>query len=179
MPAPRPCRIVNAILHVSVRLLQLLAVEADDVLHAVDHPFAGLVGQLTVGELARFFNQEYNIQCNLHVIPMKGWKRRMVWEDTGLPWVPSSPHVPHGRSALYQVATGIVGELMCVSIGVGYTLPFECIAAPGLAPHKLAEALNAYNLPGVRWRPITYKPNYFMFTNQVIGGAQLYFMEPL
>jgi uncharacterized protein YbbC (DUF1343 family) len=135
---------------------------------------------LTCGELARMINGEglNKKSCRLTVVPMKGWKRSMVWEDTGLPWVPSSPHVPHGRSALYQVATGMVGELMSVSIGIGYTLPFECIAAPGLDPHKLAEALNAYNLPGVRWRPITYKPYYFMFTNQVIGGAQLYFTEP-
>jgi uncharacterized protein YbbC (DUF1343 family) len=135
---------------------------------------------LTCGELARMINSEGWIKksCRLTVVPMKGWKRSMVWGDTGLPWVPSSPHVPHGESSLYQVATGMVGELMSVSTGIGYTLPFECVAAPGLDPHKLAEALNAYNLPGVRWRPITYKPFYFAFTNQVIGGAQLYFTDP-
>lgn len=135
---------------------------------------------LTCGELARLINGEglNKKACRLTVVPMKRWKRSMVWEDTSLPWVPTSPHVPHGRSALYQVATGMVGELMCVSTGIGYTLPFECIAAPGLNPHKLAAALNAYDVPGIRWRPITYKPYYFMFTNQVIGGAQLYFTQP-
>ena len=135
---------------------------------------------LTCGELAQLINGEGFIKkpCRLTVVPMKGWKRSMVWADTGLPWVPSSPHVPHGQSALYQVATGMLGELMSVSIGIGYTLPFECVAAPGLDPHKLAEALNAYRLPGVKWRPITYKPYYFTFTNQVVGGAQLYFTEP-
>jgi len=135
---------------------------------------------LTCGELAQLINSEGFIKkpCRLTVVPMKGWKRSMVWEETGLPWVPSSPHVPHGESALYQVATGMLGELMSVSIGIGYTLPFECVASPGLDPHKLAEALNAYRLPGVKWRPITYKPYYFTFTNQVIGGAQLYFTDP-
>ncbi|HOX58664.1 MAG TPA: DUF1343 domain-containing protein [Candidatus Paceibacterota bacterium] len=138
------------------------------------------VYSLTCGELARMINGEglNKKSCRLTVVPMKGWKRSMVWEDTGLPWVPSSPHVPHGQSALYQVATGMLGELMSVSIGIGYTLPFECVASPGLNPHKLAEALNACHLPGVKWRPITYKPYYFTFTNQVIGGAQLYFSDP-
>jgi len=135
---------------------------------------------LTCGELAQLINGEGFIKkpCRLTVVPMRGWKRSMVWEDTSLPWVPSSPHVPHGESALYQVATGMLGELMSVNIGIGYTLPFECVAAPGLDSHKLAEALNAYRLPGVKWRAITYKPYYFTFTNQVIGGAQLYFTEP-
>ena len=102
----------------------------------------------------------------------------MVWQDTGLPWVPTSPHVPHGESSLFQVATGILGELESVSTGIGYTLPFECVAAPGLDPHKLAEALNGYHLPGVEFRPITYKPYYFTFSNQVVGGVQIYFTEP-
>ena len=135
---------------------------------------------LTCGELARMINGEglNKKACRLTVVPMKGWKRSMGWEDTGLPWVPTSPHVPHGRSALYQVATGMLGELMSVSIGIGYTLPFECVAAPGLDQYKLAEALNAYHVPGVLWRPITYKPYYFTFTNQIVKGAQLYFTEP-
>jgi uncharacterized protein YbbC (DUF1343 family) len=72
----------------------------------------------------------------------------------------------------------MLGELMSVSIGIGYTLPFECVAFPGLDPHKLTEALNAYNVPGVKWRPVTYKPYYFTFTNQVVKGAQLYFTDP-
>ncbi len=135
---------------------------------------------LTCGELARMINGEGWIKkpCRLTVVPMKGWKRSMVWEDTGLPWVPSSPHVPHGESSLFQVATGMIGELESVSTGIGYTLPFECVAAPGLDPHKLAEALNGYHLRGVEFRPITYKPYYFTFSNQVVGGVQVYFTDP-
>jgi len=132
---------------------------------------------LTCGELARMINGEGWIKqpCRLTVVPMKGWKRSMVWRDTDLPWVPSSPHVPHGDSALFQVATGMLGELYSVSTGIGYTLPFECIAAPGLDPHRFAKQLNGYQLPGVKFQPITYKPYYFTFTNQVIGGVQIFF----
>jgi uncharacterized protein YbbC (DUF1343 family) len=101
-----------------------------------------------------------------------------VWHDTGLPWVPTSPQVPRGESSLFQVATGMLGELGGVSTGIGYTLPFECVAAPGLHPHKLAEALNGSHLRGVAFRPITYKPYYFAFSNQVVGGVQIYFKEP-
>jgi uncharacterized protein YbbC (DUF1343 family) len=134
---------------------------------------------LTCGELARMINGEGWIKkpCKLTVVPMKGWKRSMVWRDTDLPWVPSSPHVPHGDSALYQVATGMLGELYSVSTGIGYTLPFECIAAPDLDPHKFAAQLNGYQLPGVRFYPITYKPYYFTFSNQPIGGVQIFFTD--
>ncbi|HVM47545.1 MAG TPA: DUF1343 domain-containing protein [Candidatus Acidoferrum sp.] len=135
---------------------------------------------MTCGELARMINGEGWItnRCKLTVVPMKGWKRSMVWRDTGLPWVPSSPHVPHGESPLYQVATGMLGEIGGVSTGIGYTLPFECIAAPGIDPQRLAEALNAYRLPGVKFQPIIYQPYYFTFTNQIIQGVQLYFTDP-
>jgi uncharacterized protein YbbC (DUF1343 family) len=135
---------------------------------------------LTCGELARMINGEGWItnRCKLTVVPMKRWRRGMVWRDTGLPWVPSSPHVPHGESPLFQVATGMLGEIGGVSTGIGYTLPFECIAAPGLNSHQTAEMLNGYHLPGVKFQPITYKPYYFTFTNQVIDGVQLYFTDP-
>ena len=134
---------------------------------------------LTCGELARMINGEGWIKkpCRLTVVPMKGWKRWMVWRDTDLPWVPSSPHVPHGDSALFQVATGMLGELYSVSTGIGYTLPFGCIAAPDLDPHRFARQLNGYRLPGVKFQPITYKPYYFTFTNQVIGGVQIFFTD--
>lgn len=137
---------------------------------------------MTCGEVARMINGEGWIKkpCKLTVIPMKGWKRSMAWRDTGLPWVPTSPHVPHGESPLFQVATGMIGELggKAASTGIGYTLPFQCIAAPGVDKHKLAEALNAYQLPGVRFAPVTYKPYYFAFENQVISGVQIYFTDP-
>jgi uncharacterized protein YbbC (DUF1343 family) len=135
---------------------------------------------LTCGELARMINGEGWItnRCKLTVVPMRGWKRSMVWRDTGLPWVPTSPHVPHGDSPLFQVATGMLGEIGGVSTGIGYTLPFQCIAAPDLDPQKTADLLNSYKLPGVRFKPVTYKPYYFAFQEQALGGVQLYFTDP-
>lgn len=135
---------------------------------------------MTCGELARMINDRSWItnRCKLTVVPMAGWKRTMVWNDTGLPWVPTSPHVPHGESPLFQVATGMLGEIGGVSTGIGYTLPFQCVAATNVNPHQLAKAMNDYNLPGVRFQPVTYKPYYGAFKNEIIGGVQLYFTDP-
>jgi len=135
---------------------------------------------LTCGELAQMINEKGWItnRCKLTVIPMRGWQRSMVWADTGLPWVPASPHVPHGESPLYQVATGMLGEIGGVNIGIGYTLPFQCIAATNVNPHELAMKLNDYQLPGVRFQPVTFKPYYAAFKEQMVGGVQLYFTDP-
>ena len=135
---------------------------------------------MTCGELARMINGEKWISkpCNLTVVPLKGWKRSMVWRDTGLPWTPTSPHVPHDESSLFQVATGMLGEIGGVSTGIGYPLPFQCVAAPDVDKHKLTEVLNAYGLPGVEFVPISYKPYYFSFSNQPIAGVQIYFTDP-
>ena len=135
---------------------------------------------LTCGELARMIEGEGWIKSRgkLTVVPMKGWRRSMVWRETGLPWVPNSPHVPHDESPLFQVATGMLGEIGGVSTGIGYTLPFQCIAAPGLDAHGMAGLLNGYQLPGVRFKAITYKPFYFTFKDQDIAGVELFFADP-
>jgi uncharacterized protein YbbC (DUF1343 family) len=135
---------------------------------------------MTCGELAQMINDRGWItnRCQLTVVPMKDWKRTMVWRDTGLPWVPTSPHVPHGESPLFQVATGMLGEIGGVSTGIGYTLPFQCVAATNVNPQHLAAALNGYTLPGVRFQPVTFQPYYAAFKGEVIGGVQLYFTDP-
>ena len=79
---------------------------------------------MTIGELAQYFNSEYNIGCELSIVPMKGWKRSMHFAQTKLPWTPTSPQVPEADTPLYYATTGIIGELGLVSIGIGYTLPF-------------------------------------------------------
>jgi len=135
---------------------------------------------MTCGELAQMINDKGWItnRCKLTVVPMEGWKRTMVWRDTGLPWVPTSPHVPHGESPLYQVATGMLGEIGGVNTGVGYTLPFQCVAATNVNPQQLAAAMNDYKLAGVRFQPVTFQPYYAAFKGEVIGGVQLYFTDP-
>jgi uncharacterized protein YbbC (DUF1343 family) len=111
---------------------------------------------LTCGELANYLNQE--IGCKLTVVPMQGWKRHMRFEDTGLPWVPTSPQIPSTTAAILYPATGIIGEMGFLNIGVGYTLPFQVMTAPWVKSVELTEVLNAKQLLGVVFRPILYKP---------------------
>lgn len=136
---------------------------------------------LTAGELARYLNGEKLLQngvvCDLTVVPMEGWKREMSFKETGLPWVPSSTHVPHAYSAAYYVATGILGEMGVISEGVGYTLPFQTLAAPWIDPFELAKRMNNLNLPGVRFRPIVFKPFYGRFTGEKLNGVQIHIEE--
>lgn len=128
---------------------------------------------MTVGELARFFNEEYKVKCALHVIPMRGWKRSMTFADTGLPWIPTSPNIPEATSPLYYPATGILGELQLVSIGVGYTLPFKVLGAPWIDGPELAKQLNAQKLPGIRFIPFYFRPFSGKFVNEDCQGVLL------
>jgi uncharacterized protein YbbC (DUF1343 family) len=137
---------------------------------------------MTVGELAIFLNEEgllkNGIKCNLNVIKMKGWKRTMNFNDTGLPWVPSSPHIPELQSTLFYPATGIIGELYVASIGVGYTLPFQLFAAEWINADSLCRNLNALNLPGIIFRPVHYKPYYSVSQGKIVHGVQIHLIDP-
>jgi uncharacterized protein YbbC (DUF1343 family) len=133
---------------------------------------------LTVGELAKFFNEEFGIHAHLTVVPMEGWQRSMLFADTGLPWVLTSPHVPHPETAFYIAATGGFGELQSLSTGVGYTLPFELIGQTWIDPEKLAAELNGRKLPGVRFRPLYFRPYYFSHQDKQLAGAQIYLTNP-
>lgn len=132
---------------------------------------------LTPGEVALLLNGENMIggKCNLKVVKMKGWKRRMTYEDTGLKWVLSSPHIPEASTAPYYSMTGIVGELTTVSIGVGYTLPFKIIGADWINAQDFADAMNALHLPGYAFRPIYYTPYYGPGKGKELQGVQIYF----
>jgi uncharacterized protein YbbC (DUF1343 family) len=133
---------------------------------------------MTFGELARFYNGELDIGCELQVVPMSGWRRAMHWEDTGLIWVPTSPHIPHALHAHLYVATGMVGGVTRnVNEGVGFTLPFECIAAEWIQGARLAEALTLERLPGVSFRPITYTPSYGRFQGKTLHGVHLHLTD--
>ena len=132
----------------------------------------------TPGELALYLNAtDYENKCNLHVVKMKGWKRDMTWDETGLEWIVASPHVPQGKSAVFYPVTGIFGEFGYVNIGVGYTLPFEIMGAPWINADSLAEALNALELPGVEFRPIYFKPYYSTFKGELCQGVQIHILD--
>jgi len=103
---------------------------------------------MTICELACFFNKEYSINAQLILIPMKGWKRSMTFEDTGLDWIPTSPHIPKATTPFFYPMTGLLGELQIVNIGVGYTLPFSLVGAPWIDKENFAKKLNKQKLPG-------------------------------
>lgn len=136
---------------------------------------------LTCGELALMLNGERMLtdgaQCKLTVIKMKGWKRRMDYTATGLQWIPSSPHIPHPHTAYFYPISGILGELGYMSIGVGYTIPFQMFAAPWAEADKLADALNALQVPGVIFRPIHLKPFYSVGKGEQLQGVQVHITD--
>ena len=131
---------------------------------------------LTCGELAMLLNGEGMIgkPCNLHVVAMEGWKRDMVYEDTGLQWIPSSPHIPQAETAFFYPASGIVGDFGYLSIGVGYTIPFQMFAAEWIDAEQFADSLNALKLPGGIFRPIHVKPFYSVGQGKQLHGVQVH-----
>lgn len=131
----------------------------------------------TPGELALYLNAQSEYPCRLTVVPMEGWTRDMIWDETGLEWVVASPHVPQGKTALFYPVTGIFGEFGYVNIGVGYTLPFELMGAPWINADSLADAMNALSLPGLHFRPIYYKPYYSVFKGEQIQGVQIHITD--
>lgn len=133
---------------------------------------------MTPGEMARYLNGERVARgekaAKLTVVPLKGWKRSMTFDKTGMPWVLPSPHIPQPATAFYYPATGILGELYYVSIGVGYTLPFQLIFADWIDADKFAARMNALNLPGTKFRPIHVKPFYGTGKGENLQGVQFY-----
>ena len=134
---------------------------------------------LTCGELAQMLNEENMLakQCKLTVVKMKGWKRKMDYTQTGLQWIPSSPHIPHAHSAFFYPVSGIVGELGYLSIGVGYTIPFQMFAADWIKAEEFASALNKLNLPGVHFRPMHLKPFYSVGVGTQMQGVQVHLTD--
>lgn len=108
---------------------------------------------------------------------MEGWQRDMLFEDTGLSWIPASPHIPHAETAFFEAATGCIGELGTVSEGVGYTSPFEIIGAPWINGNDFAAELNSRKLPGVYFRPIHFRPFYMKFIKEQCSGIQIHILD--
>jgi uncharacterized protein YbbC (DUF1343 family) len=131
---------------------------------------------MTVGELAKLFNKEFGIGCNLVVVEMTGWKRDMYFDETGIPWVMTSPNIPTPDTALLYPATGIFGGTN-VSEGVGTTRPFDFAAAPWIDAEALAGKMNALKLPGVIFRPAYYIPRFGNFAGETCAGVQLHITD--
>lgn len=133
---------------------------------------------LTPGELAGYLNEEKMLdsgkKVKLSVIPMEGWTRDMSFDQTGMPWVLPSPHIPNPEAAVLYPVSGILGELDYMSIGVGYTMPFKLFCAPWVDADSLSTRMNALNLPGLLFRPIHIKPFYSKFKGENIQGIEVY-----
>jgi uncharacterized protein YbbC (DUF1343 family) len=128
---------------------------------------------MTIGELAQMFKGEFGLNCELTVVPMKGWHRRRYMDELEIPWVLPSPNMP-------TVDTAVVYPGMCllegteISEGRGTTRPFEIFGAPFVESEKLVKRLEEYRLPGVRFRPLEFKPGFQKFAGQSCGGAQIH-----
>ncbi len=150
----------------------------------LQEPWTSFVGQfpipmrhgLTIGELARLFNEEFGINAALDVVPLEGWNRDAYLDDTGLPWVIPSPNLPTLDSAIvYPGAVLFEGTLL--SEGRGTTRPFELIGAPWIDGDRLAEAMNARRLPGVHFRPAFFEPTFQKHAKRSCGGVQLHVID--
>lgn len=133
---------------------------------------------MTIGELALLFNERYEVHCALKVIPMEGWHRGMLYKETGLQWIPPSPQIPDAETAFFYPATGILGELKLVSIGVGYTLPFRVIGAPWIDAEVFAKKLNEQKIKGVRFIPFHFSPFHGFFAEELCHGVLVQVTDP-
>lgn len=151
--------------------------------------FRSMVGQwpipyvygMTCGELARLLNKEGMIEhpCVLYIVPMRGWKRDMVWRDTGLSWKPTSPLVPHAHSPLFQVAMGMVGEIGGLDLGFGTQMPFELFGSAWLDANKVSRYLNALKLPGLNFRAIKTTIARGGYKGKTIPAVKVDFIDPV
>ncbi len=131
---------------------------------------------MTIGELARLFNEEFGIGSDLDVIPMQGWAREMYFDNTGLPWVMPSPNIPTLDSAIVFPGTVHI-EGTNASEGRGTTRPFELVGAPWIKAEKFAAALNARRLAGVYFRPLVFEPTFQKHARVACGGCQIHVLD--
>jgi uncharacterized protein YbbC (DUF1343 family) len=140
---------------------------------------------LTAGEIARMVRAgmpwgvprfAHAMDCDLTVVPMRGWRRDMAFGDTGLPWVMPSPNMPTPDTALVYPGMCLI-EGTNLSEGRGTTRPFEIVGAPFLDGHRLAAALESMDLPGVRFRPLSFRPMFHKFSGRSCGGVQLHVVD--
>jgi len=146
-----------------------------------EHEFKSFVGQfeiptrhgMTIGELARMFNEHFGIGCELEVVEMTGWTREMWGDETGLPWILPSPNIPSVDSCVVFPAT-VHLEGTELSEGRGTTKPFELNGAPYIDGKAWAEVLNDFNFPGVKFRRAYFEPWFSEFAGETCSGVQIH-----
>jgi uncharacterized protein YbbC (DUF1343 family) len=149
--------------------------------NVLDPVFASFVGQfptptrhgMTMGELARLFNEEFGIGCELECIPMEGWSRELWYDETDGPWVLPSPNIPTcDTAAVFPGSVHLEGTQM--SEGRGTTRPFELVGAPYIDADKFADTLAGFGLPGVYFRSCVFMPTFQKHGNRACGGIQIH-----
>jgi uncharacterized protein YbbC (DUF1343 family) len=141
--------------------------------------FESFVGQfpipmrhgMTIGELARFFNEAFRLGASLEVIPMEGWRRELFADETGLPWVMPSPNMPTLDTAIVYPGA-VLFEGTTLSEGRGTTRPFELVGAPGVDAERFARDMNGLGLPGVTFRPAVFEPTFQKHVKIACSGVQ-------
>ena len=128
---------------------------------------------MTMGEVATLFNEVHGIGAELQVVELRGWKRSMSWEETGLPWVAPSPNMPTPQTAALYPGTCFF-EGTNLSEGRGTTRPFELIGAPFVDGFALADAMKDLAIPGARWRQVFFTPSFGKHAGERCGGVQLH-----
>ena len=150
----------------------------------LDPAFTSFVGQfpipmrhgLTIGELAKFFNERFGIGAKLEVVAMRGWSREQYFDQTELAWVAPSPNIPTLDSAIVYPGTVLL-EGTNVSEGRGTTRPFEFVGAPWVDPDPFAAGLNALGLPGVHFRAMAFEPTFHKHAGTLCGGCQIHITD--
>ncbi len=140
---------------------------------------------MTIGELCLFINGEKllsgKLSCDIEIMKMKNWERWMNWEDTGLKWFPTSPHIPTVESIRGNTALGVIGELGFISIGIGTTLPFQYLGSPNFDINKFIQVLKSkfndviikdsyINIDGLELIESRFYPYYGMYANKYCNG---------
>jgi uncharacterized protein YbbC (DUF1343 family) len=146
--------------------------------------FESFVGQypipmrhgMTIGELARLFNEHFGIGADLEVVAMEGWQRDLYFDATGLTWIISSPNIPtFDTTTVYP--GGVLFEGTNVSEGRGTTRPFELLGAPWIVAERFADAMNRRELPGVFFRPALFEPTFHKHAGKGCAGCQVHVMD--
>ncbi len=143
--------------------------------------FESFVGQypipmrhgMTIGELARLFNDRFGLDAKLEVVKMQNWSRGQYGDATGLPWVLPSPNIPTVEAAIVYPGTVLL-EGTNISEGRGTTKPFELVGAPWVEPQRISDELNGLGLPGVHFRPALFEPTCHKHAGQPCGGCQIH-----
>ena len=131
---------------------------------------------MTVGELARLFNEENKLGGNLKVVRMEGWKRGYWFDDTGLPWINPSPNIRNLNEATLYPAIGLL-ESTNLSVGRGTATPFEVFGAPWINASQLVRSLNKRKIPGVKFKPLHFTPEADRYEAKRCHGAKIIIMD--